>query len=91
MYPFLVKKGKKFPVILIVDGHATHLTLKLSLLCDKLKIILIALHPNASRILQFADVSCFRPIKNAWHQGTLTYYRENPGSHINRETFAPVL
>lgn len=37
-YPYLVAAKIKFPVVLFIDGHATHLTLKLSQLCDKLQI-----------------------------------------------------
>uniref|UniRef100_A0A2H1VR69 SFRICE_028309 n=1 Tax=Spodoptera frugiperda TaxID=7108 RepID=A0A2H1VR69_SPOFR len=50
------------------DGHKTHLTLQVSELCTNLKIILIALYPNCTRILQPADVAAFFPLKCAWKQ-----------------------
>ncbi|CAK1602187.1 unnamed protein product [Parnassius mnemosyne] len=55
-HPYLVSKSVEFPVILYVDGHKTHLNYHLSQLCTHLKIELIALYPNASRIIQPADV-----------------------------------
>ncbi|KAL0852107.1 hypothetical protein ABMA28_000347 [Loxostege sticticalis] len=61
LHPALVKENVQFPVILFVDGHKSHTTLELSQLCQNLGIILIALYPNATRILQPADVSAFRP------------------------------
>jgi len=68
-YPFVVESGIPFPVILFVDGHTSHLTYHLSKLCLQLNIILIALYPNATRILQPADVAAFRPIKAGWKKG----------------------
>jgi len=63
-YPFLVEKNIQFPVLLFVDGYKSHLSYQLSTLCSDLKIILIALYPNATRILHPTDVSAFRPLKS---------------------------
>lgn len=64
-HPFLVKEGV-LPVILFIQGHKSHLTYQLSVLCGQLGIELIALYPNATRILQPADVAVFRPVKTCW-------------------------
>ena len=61
-HPFLVSQGVTFPVVLFVDGHKSHLTYQLRVLCNKLKIE-IALYLNATRILQPTDVAVFRPVK----------------------------
>lgn len=65
-YKHLKKKGIQFPVLLFVDGHSTHITYELSKLCSDLQIVLISLYPNATRVLQPADVACFKPLKNGW-------------------------
>ncbi|KAJ8927713.1 hypothetical protein NQ314_019791 [Rhamnusium bicolor] len=65
-HPYLLENRVKFPVILFVDGHKSHLTYELSVLCSELKIEVIALYPNVTRIIQPADVAVFRPIKVAW-------------------------
>ncbi|XP_072381991.1 uncharacterized protein [Diabrotica undecimpunctata] len=62
LYPYLSKNNIKFPIALF-DGHSTHLTYEISELCTKLQIILIALYPNSTRILQPADVAIFNPLK----------------------------
>lgn len=61
---FLVENEIPRPVILFVDGHKTHLTYHLSQSCSELEIILIALYPNATRILQPANASEFKPLKS---------------------------
>lgn len=90
-YKYLVSKNTKFPIILFVDGHKTHLTLQTSQLCSDLKIILVALYPNATRIMQPADVSAFRPLKANWNRAVLKFRQDNPNSIITKENFAIVL
>ena len=46
------EKGITFPIILYVDGHASHLTRALSRYCAANEIILVRLHPNATHLLQ---------------------------------------
>ncbi|XP_050293612.1 uncharacterized protein LOC126734122 [Anthonomus grandis grandis] len=87
----LVKQQILFPVILFVDGHATHLTYELSKVCSQLQIILVALYPNSTRIMQPADVSCFKPLKTFWKYGVLSWRRENPYCQLGKHHFAPIL
>ncbi|KAJ8914047.1 hypothetical protein NQ315_017566 [Exocentrus adspersus] len=48
------------------DGHKSHMTLPLSRFCKQQDIILYALPPNTTHILQPADVSVFKPMKQEW-------------------------
>ncbi|KAJ8983254.1 hypothetical protein NQ317_015603 [Molorchus minor] len=84
-YPHLEKSGIQFPVILFVDGHKTHIDRKLSDLCTNLQIILVALYPNATRILQPADVSTFKPLKDGWRKGVIEWRRNNPTEELNKK------
>lgn len=47
-----------------------------SLFCAE--VVLIDLYPNATRILQPADVSAFRAPKNAWKEIILEWRRDHP-------------
>lgn len=91
LYPSLKNRGTAFPIILFVDSHTTHLTFSLSELCSKLQIILLALYPNATRILQPADVAAFKPLKDGWRKGVLRWRREHPTEALTKEKFAPIL
>ena len=55
-------------MVLFVDDHKSHLTYKLSVLYNKLKIEIVALYPNVTRILQPADMAVFRPLKMYWRK-----------------------
>ncbi|KAJ8892150.1 hypothetical protein PR048_004730 [Dryococelus australis] len=65
-HPKLVEKNISLPVVLFIDGHLSHLTLHTSKFCDEHGIILVALLPNATYILQPMDVGVFRLLKNGW-------------------------
>lgn len=91
-YPSVVSANVAFPVILYIDGHKTHLTKEVSELCKSLQIHLIALYPNATRILQPADVAAFKPLKTAWKKQLRLWYLENDtGAILNKINFAPLL
>ncbi|XP_046395793.1 uncharacterized protein LOC124163054 [Ischnura elegans] len=65
-YPWLKKENIPLPVALFADGHSSHLSLQVSQFCEKNGIILIALYPNATHLLQPMDVSVFRTLKEHW-------------------------
>lgn len=69
-YPWLIEKQIEFPVILFIDGHASHLTLHTSRFCEQNGIILVALYPNATHLIQPMDVAVFRTLKGGWRENT---------------------
>lgn len=91
LHPHLIAKGVQFPVIYFLYGHKTHLTYGVSNLCKNLGIEVIALYPNATRILQPADVAVFRPVKAAWKDAVKLWHLENNGEPITKVNFAIVL
>ncbi|CAH1983152.1 unnamed protein product [Acanthoscelides obtectus] len=66
VYDATVEKDTTFPIVLFLDGHKSHLTYELSLLCNDLNIEVIAFYHNATRILKPCDVAVFRPIQMGW-------------------------
>lgn len=94
-HPWLLQKQITFPVILFVDGHASHLCLQTSQFCEKNGIILVALLPNATHILQPMDVAVFRSLKEAWRKKIHQWRMDNVvqgGSHIlKKKDFAKLL
>ena len=91
LHPHLKLQNIQFPVILFVDGHKSHLTYQVSQRCTELSIILICLYPNSTRILQPADVSCFRPLKLYWQKAVVQWRKKNPYGKLGKEHFASIL
>lgn len=71
----LVKINIQFPIILFIDGHKTHLRYETSMLCRGLNIVLIAIYPNSTRVLQPTDVACFKPLTMARRGEVLEWRR----------------
>lgn len=82
--PYLKEEKAKFPVVVFLDGHSSHLSLELSEFCSSNQIILISLFPNATHILQPLDVAVFGPIKSKWKQICRQWRIENDGREINK-------
>ncbi|XP_044596938.1 MFS-type transporter clz9-like [Cotesia glomerata] len=90
-YPWLLKNEITFPVILYLDGHASHLSYPLTKFCREMKIQLVAFYPNATHILQPMDVAMFRPLKAAWSHEVQEWKMEHNGESLKRENFASIL
>ncbi|XP_068084186.1 tigger transposable element-derived protein 2-like [Anabrus simplex] len=81
-YPWLVEKKIQLPVFLFIDGHSSHLTLHTSRFCDEHGIIVIALLPNATHLLQPMDVAVFRSLKMHWKAKVHEWRLKNTGNPI---------
>lgn len=86
-HPWLTKEGIPLPIILCVDGHVSHLTLSLSEFCGKSGIVLIALLPNATHILQPIDIEVFHSLKNGWKNGVHQWTVGHNGLKLKKEHF----
>ncbi|XP_008178159.1 uncharacterized protein LOC103307706 [Acyrthosiphon pisum] len=64
--PHLIDSNIPRPVVVFLDGHSSHLSLRLSKFCRENGLILITLYPNSTHILQPLDVAVFGPLKSSW-------------------------
>lgn len=90
-HPFIESNNIPKPVLYIIDGHSSHINLNTSEMCRELGIILIALYPNVTRIMQPADVSAFKPLKNGWPKAVARFRSKNPMATVTTTNFATVL
>ena len=76
------------PRLLILDGHASHLTADFIEFCINKDIELLVLPPHTSHLLQPLDVAVFAPLKTALHQETDMIVRAGGGSGISKKEWA---
>lgn len=89
---WLNDNGIQKPVILFMDGHTSHMSFHVSKFCSENGIILIALFPNATHLLQPMDVAIFRSLKGAWKTAVQSWRLEHIDSPILRKIhFCPLL
>ena len=84
------KKVLVRPVLLLVDGHSSHIDLHISKFCRDNGIYLYCLPPHSSHVLQPLDVSFFKPLKLAWSKLCDEYRFSNPGKVVTKYVFAEV-
>lgn len=74
-------------MLLLIDGHKSHLTLNLCRLCEANQIILYALLPNATHIIQPLDVAVFRAVKSGWMKEVEDWKVKSKNRTLTRATF----
>lgn len=82
--PYLKNRETVFPVILFLDGHKSHLTMHLSQLCRQNNIIVVALVPNTTHMMQPLDVAVFFPLKQSWRKLVKKWRIDNDGMEITK-------
>jgi hypothetical protein len=89
--PWLVERNIVRPIILFLDGHASHLTIELSDFCVSHQIEVIPLYPNATHVLQPLDVGLFHPVKTEWKKIVADWRLDNSGARITKIEFPKLL
>lgn len=91
-YPELCRKGVEFPVVVFVDGHSSHFSFETQAFCEEKKIILIALYPNSTHLMQPMDVAIFGPLKKKWRAAVHEWkYKNHSFGTLTKEHFAELL
>ena len=86
-HPYITKNQIQLPVILFIDGHSSHLTLDVYKTCEDMNIILIKLFPNATFLMQPADVSCFKSLKVIWKKIISEFKKNDISRRIQKTDF----
>lgn len=80
------------PVVLIFDGHASHLSLQLISTAKANDVHLLKLPAKTTSTLQPLDVSCFAPIKAEWNRNIQKNMSSSGGiNYVDKKNFAAVL
>ena len=85
-----IRDKVKFPVVLFLDGHSSHVSISVAQFCLEHEIILYCLPPHASHILQPLDVAVFGPMKKKWNKSLDDFKRLYRGLSMSRTHFFPV-
>ena len=87
--PFVSNLEK--PVILMFDGHGSHLTYNTVKSAIDNMIIIICIPPSTSHALQPLDVGVFFPLKGRWRKILLRFYRESRMQSVEKGSFPSLL
>ena len=79
------------PVLLIEDGHSSHVTLEVIELARSNDVHLLCLPSHTSHILQPLDIGVFKSFKCAYSKACKKFIRDNPGRVITSEVIASLV
>ena len=77
--------------ILLLDGHASHISTKTVEYCVSRKIILLCLPPHTTHLLQPLDVGIFAPLSTAYKNHVHRITRLGAGYAIDKVDFLEIL
>ncbi len=89
--PELKGNQVKFPVVLFIDGHRSHINIRISDICFENDIILICFPPNTTHILQPCDVALFKPLKEQWRSKVSEWTNKHPQNKVTIQNMARLL
>ncbi|XP_061166749.1 uncharacterized protein LOC133175653 [Saccostrea echinata] len=87
---FLSNLSPQRPVLLIVDGHASHITLHLLEAAKTNDVEIFCLPPHTTHWTQPLDRSVFGPLKKAYYKHCESFLKSNPGRQISRYDFCGI-
>ena len=79
------------PIILLFDGHGSHLTYSSVVAAKAAQIEIICLPPNTTGALQPLDVAVFKGMKSEWRKIVNNFYWETHHTAIKKEHFPTLL
>ena len=78
------------PVLLVLDGHGSHITIDVIEYARSKEIHLLCLPSHTSHILQPLDVGVFKSFKSFFSKACRQYMAKNPGRVITKDILATV-
>ena len=84
-------KDNPKPIILLFDGHASHITYEIAFAAKKEDVHIVCLPPKTSNALKPLDVGVFGPAKKCWYRILSTYYAEGRNRQVTKESFSVLL
>lgn len=84
-------KGTPKPVLLIFDGHMSHISMGTVQHALDNSIVILCLPAHCSHLLQPLDVGVFKQAKSTWRQILKDYYAESRLKAVNKSAFQALL
>ena len=79
------------PVLLILDGHSSHVTIEAIELARSNDVHMLCLPSHTTHILQPLDVGVFKPFKAAFSKASHQFIMQNPGRVITNDVLASLV
>lgn len=79
------------PVLLIYDGHSSHIDIKLVEIAKQNNITILLLPPHSSHLLQPMDLTVFKSIKTTWDQRLCSWTRNHKQQKLPKQELSKII
>ena len=79
------------PVLLVPDGHSSHILIELIEMARANNVTLLCLPPHTLHILQPLDVGVFKSFKTSFNKACGNYIKQHPGQVITTDVLASMV
>jgi len=79
------------PVLLMYDGHSSHVDLKLIEIAINNIVTILLLPPHSSHLLQPMDLTVFKSVKIVWDQRLCTWNRHHYGQKLPKQELSRII
>lgn len=90
-FDFFANHIPQRPLLLVYDGHSTHLTSAVINKARAENITIIKLPPHTTDLLQPLDVCCFKPLKTRWDATIAKWQAANYARRITKGEFVDLV
>ena len=87
---YMPHRDSNSPVLVLYDGHRSHISISLIEWTKENHVILFVLSPHCSHLVQPLDVSCYGPFELAYNAACQTYLRESGGNVITKHDICKI-
>lgn len=89
-FKLFIKDVEERPILLLFDGHMSHLDIEVIEMAMLNNIHIVKLPPHSTDVLQPLDKCCFGPLKSAWDKALVKWQRETNGK-MSKSDFSNLL
>lgn len=79
------------PILVIYDGHSTHMDPDIIQMAMAENITILKLPPHSTHLLQPLDLAVFKSLKSKWDELLISWQRRNSGKKLPKKTFSSLL
>lgn len=83
--------GEERPVLLIFDGHKTHVGINVIKIALQNNITILKLPPHSSHLLQPLDLSVNKSFKSTWDEKLVRWQRLHVGTKLPKQEFSKLV
>ncbi|KAF0741732.1 DDE-1 domain-containing protein [Aphis craccivora] len=87
----MMRSSPENPILLIYDGHSSHVDLSLMETAVKNNVTILLLPPHTSHLFQPMNLAVFKLVKSTWDQRLCNWSRHHQGQKLLKSELSKLM